>query len=146
MKQITKYIGMFAIVAMFTLATVPGSIDEAEARENSNKKVVLSEPALDVDLRIVAALEPQQSSDEPAIQARAQVDSDSDAVTYRVVYTIHNFGTTDVRDVTISVQSDTETVEAILSGGLDSRHSILTAFVKAIDPAMIEAKIVGFEI
>ncbi len=146
MKQITKYLGMLAIVAMFALATVPGSIDEAEARENTNKKVVLSEPALDVDLRIVAALEPQQSSDEPAIQARAQVDSDSDAVTYRVVYTIHNFGTTDVRDVIISVQSDTETVEAILQGELDSRHSVLTAFVEAIDPAMIKAKIVGFEI
>ncbi len=146
MKQVTKYIGMLAIVAIFTLATVPGSIDEAEARENTNKKVVLSEPALDVDLRIVAALEPQQSSDESAIPARVQVDSDSDAMTYRVVYTIHNFGTTDVRDVTISVQSDTETVEAKLLGDLDSRHSTLTAFVKAIDPAMIEAKIVGFEI
>ena len=31
MKQITKYIGMLSLVAMFALATVSGSIGEADA-------------------------------------------------------------------------------------------------------------------
>jgi len=144
MKQITKYIGMVAIVAMFALATVPGSIDEAAAH-TKNTKIVLAEPEPDVDLRLVQISEPRQGSDESFTSARNQVNSDSDAVSYRVVYTIQNFGTTDVQNVTISVESDTETVDAILLGNLD-RHSILTAFVKAIDPSTIESKIVGFEI
>ncbi len=135
---------MVAIVAMFALATVPGSIDEAAAH-TKNTKIVLAEPELDVDLRLIQMSEPRQGSDESFTSARNQVNSDPDAVSYRVVYTIQNFGTTDVQNVTISVESDTETVDAILLGNLD-RHSILTAFVKAIDPATIESKIVGFEI
>ncbi|MCH7648213.1 MAG: hypothetical protein IIA83_06375 [Thaumarchaeota archaeon] len=145
MKQITKYIGMVAIMAMFALATVPGSIDEAAAH-TKNTKVVLAEPEPDVDLRTIQISEPRPGSDESFTSARNQANSDSEAVSYRVVYTIQNFGTTDVQNVTISVESDTETVDATLFGNLDSRHSILTVFVKAIDPATIEAKIVGFKI
>lgn len=33
MKQITKYIGLVALVAMFSLATVSGSIGEADAKK-----------------------------------------------------------------------------------------------------------------
>jgi len=33
MKQITKYIGLVAIVAIFALATVSGSIGEADAKK-----------------------------------------------------------------------------------------------------------------
>jgi len=33
MKQITKYIGLVAIVAIFALATVSGNIGEADAKE-----------------------------------------------------------------------------------------------------------------
>lgn len=33
MKQVTKYIGLVAIVAIFALATVSGSIDEADAKK-----------------------------------------------------------------------------------------------------------------
>ncbi len=35
MKQITKYIGMLSLVAMFALATVSGSIGEADAYQQS---------------------------------------------------------------------------------------------------------------
>lgn len=33
MKQVTKYIGLVAIVAIFALATVSGSIGEADAKK-----------------------------------------------------------------------------------------------------------------
>jgi len=33
MKQITKYIGLVALVAMFSLATVSGSIGEVDAKK-----------------------------------------------------------------------------------------------------------------
>ncbi len=139
---------MLAIVAMFALATVPGSIDEADAAREKTENAVPIELEPDVDLSLKQATEPRQSSLVPTETTKGYEpkSSDSDAVTYQVAYRIQNDGTTDVKNITISVQSDTETVEAKLSGELDVKRSIITVFVKAIDPATIEAKIVGFEI
>ncbi len=47
----------------------------------------------------------------------------------------------------ISVQSDTETVDAELSGSKSGRNSsLITVFVDAIDPSSIGAEIVGFQV
>lgn len=42
MKQVTKYIGMLSIVAIFALAAVSGSIDEAEAKQAEDSNGVQS--------------------------------------------------------------------------------------------------------
>jgi len=148
MKQITKYIGMFAALSLVMIALAPNYIGEADAKLIRDKHVVLPEPEPDVDLTIKQVSEPQQSKDIPTKTTKGFVpkSSDSDAVTYRVVYIVSNSGATDVKNVMISVHSDTETVDAELLGWLDEKHSTITALVKAIDPSSITGKIVGFQV
>ncbi len=47
MKQTTKYIGMVAIVAIFALATVSGSIGEAEAKQAEGSNEIQSSKSYD---------------------------------------------------------------------------------------------------
>lgn len=148
MEQITKYIGLVAIVAMLTVVTVTGSIGGAEAisREGiRNDNVVLPEPEPEVDLILIQVTDPRQSHDVPVKTTKGEPTRYSDEVTYRVLYMVQNDGSTDVKNVMISVQSDTETVEEKLSGKLQPKHSTITVLVKAVDPSTIDAKIVGYE-
>ncbi len=62
MKQITKYIGMFAALSLVMIALAPNYIGDAEAR-TLEKKVVLPEPQPDVDLTITQVSEPQESTE-----------------------------------------------------------------------------------
>jgi len=144
MKQITKYIGMFAALSLVMIALAPNYIGDAEAR-TLEKKVVLPEPQPDVDLSITQVLEPQKST-ESSVKASRPAQESSDSVTYRVVYKITNFGETDVKNVMISVQSDTETVDAELLSKSGRNSSLITVFVDAIDPSSISGKIVGFQV
>ena len=144
MKQITKYIGMFAALSLVMIALAPNYIGDAEAR-TLEKKVVLPEPQPDVDLTITQVLEPQKST-ESSVKASRPAQESSDSVTYRVVYKITNFGETDVKNVMISVQSDTEIVDAELLGKSGRNSSLITVFVDAIDPSSISGKIVGFQV
>ncbi len=136
---------MFAALSLVMVALAPNYIGDAEAR-TLEKKVVLTEPQPDVDLTITQVLEPQEST-ESSVKASRPAQESSDSVTYRVVYKITNFGETDVKNVMISVQSDTETVDADLLGSKSGRNSsLITVFVDAIDPSSIGAEIVGFQV
>ncbi len=148
MKQITKYIGMFAALSLVMIALAPNYIGEADAKLIRDKHVVLPELEPDVDFTLTQVSEPQQSKEIPTKTTKGFVpkSSDSDAVTYRVVYIVSNSGATDVKNIMISVHSDTETVDAELSGWLDEKHSTISALVKAIDPSSITGKIVGFQV
>ena len=146
MKQITKYIGMFAILPLVMVALAPNYIVDAEARNSVDRDVVLPLPVPDVDLTIKQISEPQESGEIPVMTSRYTEES-SDSVTYRVVYKITNFGETDVKNVMISVQSDTETVDAELIKSKSGRNSsLITVFVEASDPSSITGKIVGFQV
>ncbi len=145
MKQITKYIGMLAILPLVMVALAPNYIGDAEARNSVNRDVVLAEPVPDVNLTLKQVFEPQESDLNPVKGERYSSQS-SDSVTYQVVYNIYNSGETDVKNVMISVHSDMETVEGKLSGKLDVKHSTITVLVKAVEPVLINAKIVGYEI
>jgi len=146
MKQITKYIGMFAALSLVMIALAPNYIGDAEARNSVARDVVLPLPVPDVDLTITQVSEPQESDEAPVVSSRYTQET-SDAMTYRVVYKITNFGETDVKNVMISVQSDTETVDAELLGSKSGRNSsLITVFVDAIDPSSISGKIVGFQV
>ena len=72
--------------------------------------------------------------------------SNPDAATYMVIYSVSNSGTTDVKNIMVSVQSDVESVDVKLSGWLDEDHSVVTVLVHAVDPSTIEGKIVGYEV
>jgi hypothetical protein len=146
MKQITKYIGMFAILPLVMVALAPNYIVDAEARNSVDRDVVLPLPVPDVDLTITQVSEPQESDEAPVVSSRYTQET-SDAMTYRVVYKITNFGETDVKNVMISVQSDIETVGADLLGSKSGRNSsLITVFVEASDPSSISGKIVGFQV
>ena len=145
MKQITKYIGMFAILPLVMVALAPNYIGDAEARDSVNRNVVLADPVPDVNLTLKQTFEPHESDESPVESSRYAQES-SDSVTYQVVYYVSNSGETDVKNIKISVQSDTETVDAELSGKLAPRSSTITVFVEASDPSSITAKIVGFEV
>ena len=146
MKQITKYIGMFAILPLVMVALAPNYIVDAEARNSVDRDVVLPLPVPDVDLTITQVSEPQES-DVTSVQTTRYTQETSDSVTYRVVYQITNFGETDVKNVMISVESDTETVDAELIKSKSGRNSsVITVFVEAIDPSSISGKIVGFQV
>jgi hypothetical protein len=146
MKQITKYIGMFAALSLVMVALAPNYIGDAEARGDRQIKVVLSDPEPDVELTLTQVSEPQES-DLTSVQTTRYTQETSDSVTYRVVYKITNFGETDVKNVIISVQSDTETVDAELIKSKSGRNSsVITVFVEAIDPSSITGKIVGFQV
>jgi len=145
MKQMKKYIGMFAALSLVMIALAPNYIGDAEARNSVARDVVLSLPVPDVDLTIKQVSEPQESG-ETSVETTRYTQESSDSVTYRVVYKIDNFGETDVKNIMISVQSDTETVDAELSGKLMERCSLITVFVEANDPSSITGKIVGFQV
>ena len=146
MKQITKYIGMLAILPLVMVALAPNYIVDAEARNSVDRDIVLPDPVPDVELTLTQMSEPQLST-ESSVKASRPAQESSDSVTYRVVYKITNFGETDVKNVMISVQSDTETVDAKLIKNKSGRNSsLITVFVKAIDPSSITGKIVGFQV
>ena len=146
MKQITKYIGMFAALSLVMVALAPNYIGDAEARNSVDRDVVLPLPVPDVDLTITQVSEPQES-DVTSVQTTRYTQESSDSVTYRVVYIVSNSGETDVKNVMISVQSDTETVDAELIKSKSGRNSsVITVFVDAIDPSSISGKIVGFQV
>ena len=138
---------MFAALSLVMIALAPNYIVDAEAKPNHQiqKDVVLPDPVPDVDLTIKQVLAPQESG-ETSVETTRYTQESSDSVTYRVVYKIDNFGETDVKNIMISVQSDTETVDAELSGKLMERRSLITVFVEASDPSSITGKIVGFQV
>jgi len=146
MKQITKYIGMFAALSLVMVALAPNYIGDAEARNSVDRDVVLPLPVPDVELTITQVSEPQES-DVTSVQTTRYTQESSDSVTYRVVYIVSNSGETNVKNVMISVQSDTETVDAELIKSKSGRNSsLITVFVDAIDPSSISGKIVGFQV
>lgn len=148
MEKIFRYLGLLVILPLFTVALVTIPFEDAEARNKEIGNVKLEEPEPDVDLTLKQISEPQQSNDDSVKTTKGYVptSSDSDSATYRVGYMISNSGTTDVKNIMISVHSDTETVDGELSGWLDPKHSIISVLVDAVDPASIDAKIVGYEI
>jgi len=138
---------MFAALSLVMIALAPNYIVDAEAKPNHQiqKDVVLPDPTPDVDLTIKQVLAPQES-DETSVETTRYTQESSDSVTYRVVFKIDNFGETDVKNIMISVHSDTETVDTELSGKLMERRSLITVFVEASDPSSITGKIVGFQV
>lgn len=139
---------MFAILPLVMVALAPSYIDDAQAAPNHQvqKDVVLPEPTPDVSLALKQVVEPQVSGEAPSFTSRYTQDS-FDSMTYRVVYNVVNSGETELKNAIISVQSDTETVEAELTHSKAGRNSsVITVLVDAVDPASISAKIVGFEV
>ena len=148
LKQ-TGVLGITAILLLASVATIPGFIGEANAEFIRINDAVPDEPELDVELSAIQLSEPREVNVNPENIRKDYVTirSDQDTETFAVVYRIQNDGTTDVRKVTLSVQSDTETVEGEFRVNLDKpKFSTIQVLVKAADPTSINAEITGFQI
>ncbi len=66
-----------------------------------------------------------------------------DETTFRVVYAILNPADIDLRNVEILVTSDTESVKGELFGDYDKKRAIISVMIDAVDPASVDAKIIG---
>ena len=179
MNQITKYIGLLAILPLVMVAIAPNLIGEADARgaqdipfdpvskaapghQGANPSTTVpeqstrgaqaqeAEPVLlslkQIELRDDSR---QQNKADLAFTSSKKMVTRGDDFgieTFRAIYVIVNEGDGDVRNVEIQISSDFETVQAKLLGNLDTKHSVVTANIKAVDPASINAEIVGFEI
>jgi len=148
LKQ-TGVLGITAILLLASVATIPGFIGEANAEFIRVNDAVPDEPEIDVELSAIQLSEPREVNVNPENNRKDYVTirSDPDTETFAVVYRIQNDGTTDVRKVTLSVQSDTETVEGEFFVNLDKpKFSTIQVLITAADPASINAVITGYQI
>ena len=145
LKQ-TGVMGITALLMLASIATIPGFIGEAEAKVFKPQYVVLAEPEPDVDLSVKQISEREVDVSQEKIN-HLKIKSDSNTKTFQVGYKIVNDGTTDVRKVTVSVQSDTETVESEFFVNLDKpKFSTIKVMIEAADPTSINAVITGYQI
>ena len=153
MNQKTKYIGMLAIIPLVMVAIVPNYIGEADA---SNQHFVAVEKLKQLnavpeqptaELSLVQVFEPKeiQSFTVTAVNQYVQRTADDVAPTYQVLYRVLNAVDSDVRNIEISVSSDTQTVSGELQGDLEIKRSIISVMIQAHDPASISAEIVDFD-
>lgn len=121
-----KQVGLFAILAVFTLSLTASFAGVADA---------LTSPTLET-------IKIQESS------TRSERDYivNGDVTTFTAVYAIVKPANIDIRNVSVVVTSDTESVEGKLIGGYDNKHRIVSVMIDAVDPASINARITGFEI
>ncbi len=103
-----------------------------------------------VELSLITVFEPAQSFDEYSEAYKQKHESatgasEDDTLIFRAVYRVVNAGDGDVMNVKIFVQSDTETIQTMLQGKLDPKHSVVVASIKALDPDTISARIIAWE-
>ncbi len=77
---------------------------------------------------------------------KAGKDLTGDVTTFTVVYAVVNPANVDLRNVEILVTSDTESVRGEMLGNYDQVHRNISVTIDAVDPASLNAKIIGFEI
>ena len=144
LKQ-TGVMGITALLMLASIATIPGFIGEAEAEFVRVNDAVPDEPEADVDLSAIQISEREVNVSQEKINHLKVGDSNTE--TFQVGFKIVNDGTTDVRKVTVSVQSDTETVESEFFVNLDKpKYSTITVMIEAADPTSINAVITGYQI
>ncbi len=88
----------------------------------------------------------QIAVNDPSTRADREFTVTGDVTTFTVVYTVENPSNIDLRNVEISVTSDTESVSAVMLGNYDKAHRSISVMIDAVDPASVNAKIIGFDI
>ncbi len=145
LKQ-TGVMGITALLMLASIATIPGFIGEANAEFIRVNDAVPDEPEVDVELSVKQISEQEVDVSQEKIN-HFKIKSDSNTETFQVGFKIVNDGTTDVRKVTVSVQSDTETVESEFFVNLDKpKYSTIKVMIEAADPTSINAVITGYQI
>jgi len=66
-----------------------------------------------------------------------------EVTTFTAVYAVLNPANIDLRNVEILVTSDRDSVKGVLLGDYDQKHSVISVTIDAVDPASVNAKIIG---
>jgi len=69
-----------------------------------------------------------------------------DVTSFTAVFAVVNPANIDLRNVEILVTSDTESVRGKIVGNYDKDHRSISVTIDAVDPASVNAEIIGFEI
>ena len=140
MNQKLKQAGLFAILAVFTMSLTTSFVGDAEALSiKAEHKAQLLEK-----LKVEASTSLQQITvHDPATKAGKDFVVTGDVTTFTAVYAVLNPANIDLRNVEILVTSDTESVKAELIGDFDRKYSIISVEIDAVDPASVNAKIIG---
>jgi len=88
----------------------------------------------------------QISVHEPTTKSGKDFVVTGDVTSFTVVYAVVNPANVDLRNVEILVTSDTESVRGEMFGNYDKDHRSISVTIDAVDPASVNAKIIGFEI
>jgi len=153
MNQKLKQAGLFAILAVFTMSLTTSFVGNAEASSvPAGEPVELSVKAQHMAQlleRLNVEASPsvlQVSINDPATKPGTDFVVTGDATTFRAVYAILNPANIDLGNVEILVTSDTESVKGDLEGNYDKIRSIISVNIDAVDPASVNAKIIGLRI
>jgi len=140
MNQKLKQVGLFAILAVFSMSLTTSFVGDAEASSSKDPKF----RAQQENIKVEASLSLYQvTAQDPATRPGTDFVVTEDVTTFSVVYAILNPANIDLRNVEILVASDTESVKGEISGEYDNRHSTISLKIDAVDPASISAKIIG---
>ena len=151
MNQKLKYLGLFTILPLLTVALSSAYLTEAEAVGGlgvgeAKERLKVSEPAPTVELSLVQIGEPSPASAAQKAYKGFHEEQYDDTQTFRAIYRVENAADSNVENIEILVTSDLETVDVELQGKLDPKHSVVVAMIKAKDPDSISAKIKSWEL
>jgi len=143
-----------SVKAIQRAEAVPEPEPEVPRSESNNKRPAGGEPELSVKaIQRAEAVEKftveasisllQVIVDDPATKAGTEFVVTGDVITFTVAYAVVNPANIDLRNVEILVTSDTESVKGELNRNYDKKHSIISVEIDAVDPASINAKIIG---
>jgi len=143
-----------SVKAIQRAEATPESESEAPRSESNNKRPAGGEPELSVKaIQRAQAVEKFTVDTSISLQQVMVFDSATkagtdfvvtgDATTFTVAYTVVNPANIDLGNVEILVTSDTESVKGDLNRNYDKKHATISVEIDAVDPASINAKIIG---
>ena len=140
MNQKLKQAGLFAILAVFTMSLTTSFVGDAEALsiKAEHKAQLLEKLKVEASPSLLQVI-----VHDPATKAGKDFVVTGDVTTFTAVYAVLNPANIDLRNVEILVTSDTESVKGELRGNYDKKHSVISVTIDAVDPASVNAKIIG---
>ena len=140
MNQKLKQAGLFAILAVFTMSLTTSLVDVAEA--TSSDKADHSRELVNLNVEASPSLL-EIAVEDHSTRLGTDFVVTGDVTTFTAVYAVLNPANIDLRDVEILVSSDTESVKGELIENYREDFSIITFEIDAVDPASVNAKIIG---
>ncbi len=142
MNQKLKQAGLFAILAVFTMSLTTSFVGDAEASSSKDSKYRAQRLLENTVVEVSPSLQ-QVLIKDPNTRPGTDFVVSEDVTTFKVVYNVVNPDNIDLRNVEILVTSDTESVKEVLRGNYDMKRSSVSVEIDAVDPASVNAQIIG---